>query len=399
MSAGGPSWPMRLPFPWLLALRYLKSTRRDAYVTFLSVLAAGGIALGVAALLVVLAALSGLQHFLRRDVLSRTPHLEIELPPETAAADLVGRVASQPGVEAAHRILRGRGWLRAGGRVTPVEVLGFEGRLPHFFPDARGEGEGVWIGDLVAASWGLEVGDLVDLVSPRPTLTPFGPQPTVRQLRIAGTYRTGRTEDGERRLAVPLAAAERLFGDRQGRIEVRGARLEDAPELARRLAPILPPGSRVLTWQDFNRPLFFALRLEKALMFVSVFLIVPVAAMALITVMALLVSSKRGEIGMLQAMGATPADVRRAFRLLGTLLAGLGLGLGVGLGLGAAVLLDRFHLVKPPGDVYFIDHVPFRIEPFDLLAVVGATLVLTTLSTLVAARRAASLGTVEALGR
>lgn len=401
MTAAGPSRAFTLPFPLLLALRYLRSTRRDAYVTFLSLLAGGGIALGVAALVLVLAALSGLQDFLRRDVLERTPHLEVSLPPGADAAAVREAVAAVPGVVAVHRFVRGRGWLRGGSRVVDVAVVGYEGALPAFFPDpspaVAGAAPGLWLGDVVAAAWGVSPGDAVDLVSALPTLTPFGPQPRIERVVLAGTFRVGHTEDGERRAAVPLAVARRLFGARQERLEVRAPRLEDADAVAQRLAGLLPAGSEVRTWEESNRGLFFALRLEKMLMAVSVFLIVPVAAMALVTVLALLISSKRAEIGMLQAMGATPNEIRRAFGLLGGLLAALGLAGGAGVGVGLAVLLDRYHLLRPPGDAYFVDHVPFRVEALDLGLVAGATVVLTALSTLWAARRAAAMGPVEAL--
>lgn len=391
------SWQMALPLPLLLALRYLRSARRDAYVSFLSLLATIGITLGVAALILVLGGLSGLQDFLRSDVLSRTPHLEIELPEGSDLSAVIERLTPVDGVLEARRLLRGRGWLLTGGRATDVAVVGYEGLLPDFFPDASGVKPGLYLGDTLAFRWGIEIGDLVDIVSPRPTLTPFGPQPRIHQQRVAGTFRTGRTEDREQRIALPLEIARRLFGDRQIRVEVRAEGLEAALGVARRVRPLLPAGSRVRSWQDLNRGLFFALRLEKILMFVSVFLIVPVAAMALVTVLALLISSKRGEIGMLQAMGATPGELRRAFLLLGTLLGVLGLSLGTGLGVGGAWVLDHFRLISPPGGAYFIDHIPFLVEGGDLLAVILSTALLTTGSTIYAAYRAASLRAVEAL--
>ncbi len=396
---------MGLPLPLLLALRYLKSGRRDAYVSFLSALATGGITLGVAALILVLGGLSGLQDFLRSDVLSRTPHIEVEVPPETDASALCAALAEVEGVVEAQRILRARGWLLVAGGAVNVHAVGYEGRLPRAFPlveAAPGSpeepaGEGVYVGDGLARRWAIRAGDLVEVVSPRPTLTPFGPQPRLHRLPVAGAFRTGRTEDDEERIALPLAAARKLFGERGSRIEVRAAGLEEALEVAPRVAAAVPEGSRLRTWQELNRALFFALKLEKMLMFVAVFLIVPVAAMSLITVLALLISSKRAEIGMLQAMGARPRVLRQAFLVLGGLLGALGLGLGGTLGAGGAWLCDRHQLIKPPGDIYFLDHIPFLVETGDVLAVFLATVTLIAGSTLYAARRAAALGPVEAL--
>ena len=395
---------MGLPLPFLLALRYLRSGRKDAYVSFLSLLATGGITLGVAALILVLGGLSGLQDFLRSDVLARTPHLEVELAPEADASAVCLELAGIDGVVEAQRILRARGWLLFAGSAVNVDAVGYEGALPRSFPlpgtpatSAEAAEEGLYVGDGLARRWAIEAGDLVEVVSPRPTLTPFGPQPRLHRLSVAGVFRTGRTEDDQERVALPLDTARRLFGDRGDRIEVRAGGLEEALEVAPRVAAALPEGSRVRTWEELNRALFFALKLEKMLMFVAVFLIVPVAAMSLITVLALLISSKRAEIGMLQAMGARPSALRRAFLVLGGLLGAIGLTLGGTLGIGGAVVLDRYQLISPPGDIYFLDHIPFLIEAADLLAVLGATVTLIAGSTLYAARRAAALRPVEAL--
>lgn len=430
---------MALPLHLLLAFRYLKSGRKDAYVSLLSALAGGGIALGVAALILVMAGLSGLQDYLRSDVLSRTPHLEIALPRAGASADTVDAVAlvdtlrDVPGVVDARRLIRSRGWLLIGGGVVDVAVVGYDGELPSFFPEATtrsllasgggfggggfggggfgagrvesedltteggGDARGLFLGDTVAIRWGLDVGDRLELVSARPTLTPFGPQPRSSQLAIRGTFATGRLEEGQPRIAIPLEVARRLFGDRRMRVELRADDLDGALELARRVEPLLPEGSRVETWQDLNRGLFFALQLEKMLLFVSVFLIVPVAAMALVTVLALLISSKRAEIGMLQAMGARQDVLRRAFTTLGLLLGTLGLTLGTVLGTGLAWLFDRYQLLRPPGNVYLLDHIPFLVLPRDLITVLLATFTLTLGSTLYAARKAAATQPVEAL--
>lgn len=388
---------MTLPLPLLLAVRYLKSTRRYAFVTLLSVLSVVAITIGVAALIFVLALLAGLQSFLRNDILARTPHIEISWPEGVDPDALAARLAEVRGVVETRQILRGRGWLLSEDRPVHVEVIGYEGELPRFFPSPTSSEPGLYIDHVTAARWGLGSGDLVEVVSPRPTLTPFGPQPRIVKLAIAGTFESGRTEGQDRRIAVPLAAARRLFGDRQTRLEVRAASFEAALDLAPRLVPLLPEGSELRTWKDMNRGLFFALRLEKVMIFISVFLIVPVAAMSLVTVLGILITSKRSEIGMLQTMGARPGELRRAFLALGAVLGAMGLVFGSALGLVAAWLCDAYRLVKPPGDVYFIDHVPFRIEAGDVAAVVGATAVLVLVSTVWAAYRAASMRAVEAL--
>jgi lipoprotein-releasing system permease protein len=400
VTSGGPGYrlarTMTLPFPLLLALRYLKSARKEAFVTFLSILATGGIALGVAALVLVLAGLSGLQTFLRTDVMARTPHLLVSWPEATDVGALKERLEAVSGVVEVRRFLRGRGWLLSQDRPLDVAVVGYEGELPRSFPDATGREPGLYIDSLIARRWNLDIGDVVEVVSPRPTLTPFGPQPRIHSLEIAGTYAIGRTQQNEFRIAVPLQVAERLFGARQTRFEVTALGFDEALEVAAEMAPLLPPESDLRTWKDLNRGLFFALRLERLLMFVSVFLIVPVSAGALVTVLGLLVSAKRGEIGMLQAMGTSPGELRRSFLALGLLLAFFGLGLGLTCGIGSAWVFDHYQVWRP-GEAYFIDYIPFHVRGSDLAAVIVATVLLTSCSAVYAAHQAASLRPVEAL--
>jgi lipoprotein-releasing system permease protein len=180
---------------------------------------------------------------------------------------------------------------------------------------------------------------------------------------------------------------------------VAASDLDVALDVADRLPAVLPEGSEVRTWKDLNRPLLFALRLEKLVMFVAVSLIVGVAALALVADLALVISSKRPEIGMLGTMGATPATLRQTFVILGGLVAGAGVLLGTVLGVGGAWVLDHYRLLPVPGQVYFLDYVPFLVEPEDLVLVLLLTLILALASSFYAAQRAATLDPVEAMRR
>jgi len=413
-SAAGPSKLLLrgLPLPVTLALRYVRSTRRDAFASFLSAVAAGGIALGVMALVLSLAVISGFQEALRGELLGRTPQVLVDLPPglglaaAQAAREAVRRV---PGVTGAQLQVRGSGWVVEEGKAHAVELIGFEGRVPRSFPGAAGGPEGLYVPASLAARWGLATGRPLSLLSPRPTLTPLGPQPRLRTLPLAGTYRSGRTQEDRERVALPRAVAETLLGGAERQIEVSAADLDAALAVAARLggrptgrdgaSSPLPPGSEVRTWKELNRPLLFALRLEKVMMFVAVSLIVLVASLALVADLALIISSKRPEIGMLATMGATPAALRQAFVLLGGLVAGSGIALGTVIGVGGAMVLDRYHLLPVPGRVYFLDYVPFLVKPLDLALVLVLTLALALASALYAAQRAATLDPIDALRR
>lgn len=418
----------RLPFPAILALRYLRSARRRASTTFLSAVAVLAIAAGVFALIVFLAALSGFQHVLRSDVLARTPDVEVELPHGTdaAGATRAARAArAVEGVAGVQQVVRGRGWMTRGGRVTPVELVGFAGELPRSFPGAErlpGGGEaagampqvtrddGLWLSRSLATSWLLEGGEVVDLISPRPTLTPMGPQPRVRSLPVVGVYEAGKISQQER-AALPLEVVESLFGPGRrrllasveggGDVSLRGSSggASGVGAVARELERVLPEGSRISTWRELNRPLFFALRLERIFVFLGVSLIVLVAVLALLADLALIIANKRAEVGMLLTMGSTPARLRRAFVLLGGLLALSGTALGTGLGVGTAVVADRLGLVRLPGDVFLVEHVPFLVRPVDLALILVLTLALALSASLYGAHKAAALDPVEALRR
>ncbi len=397
-------WRDRLPLASYLAVRYLKSTRRDAFATFLSWVAGVGVALGVAALILVLAVLSGFQHALREAVLARSPQLEIELPAGFDAAALRAQLVESEGVAGVQRLVRGQGWLLRGDRVEPAPVLlvGFEQKVPASFPGAAGEPPGLYLSSTLVASWGLSVGETVDLVTPRPTLTPFGPQPRLRSLPLAGLFEGATTEQRER-VALPLSVAESLLGSERAVLDLTvDGGFAAAPALAARLAPRLKdldPNLRVRSWRELNRPLLFALRLEKVVTFVAVALVVLVASLALIADLSLIISSKRREIGMLMAMGTPRASIGRTFLLLGAMLAGAGILLGTLLGVGGAWLFDHFRLFAVPGQVYLVDYVPFDVQAVDLTAVLLLTAALALASSYYAARRATTSGPVEAIKR
>lgn len=389
------------PLPLVLALRYLKSTRRDAFTTFLSLVAFGAIAVGVAALVLALAALAGFQQVLRQQVLSRTPAMEVELPPDlsgedaTRAAEVLAGLDGVTGVEIA---VRGQGWAVSSGRTAPVQLVGFSHDVPDAYLGAAGGSPGLYLSATRASAWGLSPGDTVDLVSPRPTLTPMGPQPRVRSLPLAGVFTTEPGQEREPAL-LPLEVAESLLGEGRRLLVVGATSLDRALKLETQVTAALPAGSRVDTWEDLNRPLFFALELERVMLFLGVSLIVLVASLALLADLALIIAAKRRDLGVLLTLGARPEMLRRVFLLLGATLALLGTAVGAVAGVGLAELFDRTELLALPGQVFFVDHVPFAVRGDDLAAVLGLTLVLAFSASLYAARRAASRDPVEVMRR
>ncbi len=382
-------------FPLYLAWRYLRSTRRDAFTSFLSAVAAGGIGLGVAALVLALGALAGMQQALRSEIVARTPGLAVTLPHDADALAVADRLERAAGVTGVQRILPGRGWLLTSGRTQPVELVGFSGALPPSFPNPSGSQPGLYLADVDATRFGLVPGDIVTLAAPRPTLTPLGPQPRLLSVRLEGTFEAAPSGD-EARAALPLERAEILLGaDRPVRLEVAVDDLEAAPALAAAWREELPAGTRIETWRDLNRPLFFALALERTVLFLAVSLIVAVAAVALFSDLQLVASTKRRELVVLGALGAGPAQLRRMFLLLGGMLGALGAVAGGLVGWVAAVVCDRFELLRVPTGLLLFDALPFRVRPHDVVAVVLMTLALTFACSALGARRAAEVASGE----
>lgn len=387
--------------PLIVAWRYARSSRREASVRFLSSVTVWGVALGVAALVLAVSALSGFQATLLEEVLARSPRLQVRLAPGQDAAEVAALVASVEGVESAQTVVAASGWLVDEGRVTPCDFLAFEREIPVWFPGQAGaRAAGLVLPHVLASRWGITVGERVRVVSPRPTLTPMSRQiPRSRQIEVTGIYDAGRSQDHEGRVALALADGERLFWPSDRRLDV-GVSLARVAEVAAALGEVLPEGAEVLTYRDLNRALFFALRLEKALMFVGVFLIVLVASQTLVSSLALVIASKRREMGVLGALGLGPRGLYRLIVLLAAVLAGSGLVLGGAFGSAAAWALDRYHLIRLPADVYIVDYVPFLLRPVrDLALIFGATALLAWMAARAAGRRASRLDAAEALRR
>ena len=405
-----------------MALRYLRATRKDAAIRFLSTVATVGLGLGVAALILALSALSGLQSRLLSDVRQRAPELQVHVAPGFDLSAARAAVAAAPDVAATSELIVGSGWLRDRDSLAPVEIVGFDGGLPSWFPALRSSqldgvvadpgAAGLWLPASLVTRWGLSIGDVVEVVSPRTSLTPIGPQPRSRRLPVAGFYDGGLDESRIDRIGLPLELAASLLSGSDRRIDVDlrpGISTAGiVPELERLLDPLgrrdagEPAGLRpfeLRTFEDSHRALLFVLRMEKTLIFLAVVLIVLVSSFALVASLSMVIAAKRAEIGILAAMGAAPRRLRRVFVLWGALLAGTGGLGGATLGILLALLFDRYRWLPLPYDAFILDYVPFQVEISEVSIVLLTTLVVALLASFWAARRVSLLDPVEALRR
>ncbi len=390
-------------FVWHVALRYFRSTRADAHIRVLSSLTAGGLAVGTAALVLALAALSGFQNHLLRDLAQHTPTLQVELGGRVdsatgSAASIVDRVTATQGVMTVQELLYARGWLVDRRGVVAVEVVGYEKAPPAWTPVEAAAAPGLIVPLQVALRMGLTVGGSVRVASPRSSLTPVGPRPRVRTLPVAAIYDAERAGYEDLPVLLPLEQAAALFAGGDRRLDLTLAPAADPEEVAADLrAAIAPTEGSVATWRQANRALLFVLRLEKGLVFSAVALIVAVAAFALLASLSLVLSSKRSEVGVLAAMGVPPARLRGIFLTLGVLLSVGGAGVGVLIGAGVALFLDSFRVLSLPSDVYIVDYVPFVVREEDLFVVAFSTILFTGAASLLSARKASRLDPVEAM--
>lgn len=375
-----------------IARRYLWAARKQAHTAFLSLISMLGLALGVATLLISLALLSGLQGQIKQRLIASSPQLLIEPIGKNTIdnAAVIEAEAQKLGMREVRTIVSGIGWAgnEAERRGRPVRIR------------SGGRALGLSASEIalardVAAALGLTTGDDVTIVAPRTRLTPFGPVPVWRKYRIARLLPPA-TEERSPEATLDMTEAERLLGTTgPTSIEMYGdSALADAMQT--KLASDFP-NVQVKTWKEINRPLFLALRLEKIVMFVTISLIIFVAALNLISSLSMLIMEKRPGVGVLRTLGATERTILTLFMEVGLLIGLTGTMVGDIIGLGVALSANRFHLVPLPHDIYFIRYLPFAVNRSDVIGVNVVAITLSILATWYPARMAARLDPITAI--
>jgi lipoprotein-releasing system permease protein len=382
-------------------MRYLATSRRRAHVALISTISVLGLGVGVAALVLSLSLLSGFQDRIRAQMAERTPHVVVSPArgDRLADAEAVRRVlASLPGVVSDEPAIEGRGWLtNAGSRtMTPVR---FRNAPPGVLPASGAESyPPASVATSVAARSGIERGSVVRILSSRTRLSPLGPIPVAVAVSVVSLHRGSLVEkpadvlldEGTARLLSGVPAGARAWE----------ARLKDpsrASETAALARARLGAAYTVQTWRDLNAPLAFALRLEKAVIFATVALVIVVAALNIVSNIALLVVEKKRDLGVFSSMGAAPSSLARIYLTLGAAIGAIGTAGGIAVGVAGSYLLDRYHLVPLPGDVYLLSHVPFAVHPLEVTLVAIFAFATAILAALLPARAAARLAPGEAV--
>ena len=415
------NWPSRLDLR--VAMRYLRSRRSSRLLSLITVIAVGGVTIGVMALVIVLGVMNGMQNDLREKILVVNPHLRILTYGEGLRLDdwpeVITKVRRTPGVVAAAPFVLTQGLISAGHDYAEgVAVIGVESdtgsravtSLPHYFtkgdltfrttqPGVEG---GIAIGTRLASKLSAYPGDIVTMVAPagsqfNRSLGAFVPK--YRRYEVTGLFETGMYDYDNSYVVMRRQAAQDFagLGGAVTGLEVRLAHPERASEYGQQLESMLGYPYRALDWQLQNRSLFSALKLEKLAMGLVVFLICVVAAFNVVGTLTMVVRDKTREIGILLAMGMQRGRIRRIFLIQGVFIGLVGTALGAVLGLIVGASVNRGHLIPIDPSIYFIDHLPVLNNPLDALAVVAASLVIATLAPLYPSTQAARLDPVSAI--
>jgi lipoprotein-releasing system permease protein len=375
-----------------IARRYLWSARKRRHTAFLSSISMLGLAVGVATLLISLALMAGLQGQIKRRLIASSPQLLIEPAgsPTIADADAIAAAGLRLGMSSARPLVSGIGWgandrLRRG---RPMRLRSAAGQ--------RGSDTDISVTRDFAAALSLDKGDMITVVAPRTRLTPFGPMPVWRKYRIAKISAVTSEEqapDGY----LNLAETESLFGTggKPTSIEMYGQ--EDRAEKIQGQLAKQFPGVQVKTWKEINRPLFLALRLEKIVMFVTISLIIFVAALNLISSLSMLILEKRPSVGVLRTLGATERTILVIFLEVGLLIGLSGTLLGNIFGLSVSWAVNHYHLVPLPSGIYPLAYLPLTIDPSDVLGVNIVAIILSVIATWYPARMASQLDPIAAI--
>jgi lipoprotein-releasing system permease protein len=402
-------------FELFVALRYLLARRKQAFISLISLISTIGVAVGVMALVIALALMTGLQGELRDRILGSTAHVYVwKTGGITDYRGEVARLQAIDGVVGAGPAVMGKALISTDradafislkgvdpaleGNVTDVRRAMQSGSISALTQASEDDPPGILIGRNLAEQLGLSLGDTATLLTPQGTLSPMGMIPRTRRVRVVGIYALGLYEFDAAYGFVSLDFAERLLGKTNpDLIELRVADITNAPAIADRLVDDLGSDYVSQDWADMNQTLFSALWLEKMAISIAIGLIVMVAALQIVASLILLVMEKSRDIAILKTMGTSSRRVMVIFMLQGLIIGLTGTAVGASLGLALCWVFDRYRLIRIPMDVYQVAYVPFVVQPLDIAIVIVSAVVICFLATIYPSRQASRLDPVQAL--
>lgn len=405
-----------------VGLRYLRSRRREAFVSVITIISTLSVLLGVMVLTVVLAVMTGFEEDLRARILGLHPHLRVGVVLGEGmggeAVDLAALVADDPDVAEAAAVVTAQVMVAVGERLAGVHVRGVDlasgsstAGMAEFLKEGSIEsiggrhpvGEaslpGLMIGRELARRLGVEMGEVVRVTAPRFGMSPFGILPNSRRFVVVALYDSGMVEYDAGLIYMDIGEARRLLDLGVGSTAIE-ARLVDpylAPVVAARLNDRLGMPYWVESWTDAHRNVFAALKLEKTVYFLVLLLIVLVSAFTIVASLYMVVMEKRRDIAVLKTMGASDRSIALIFVCKGLLIGVLGTLSGVLLGYATCLALARYEFIDLPEGVFYVSTLPVRIVAANFLVVAAASVVICLGACLFPAWKAAKVVPVEVL--
>ncbi|MBN2244819.1 MAG: ABC transporter permease [Candidatus Aminicenantes bacterium] len=402
-----------MSFEYFIARRYLTAKRKQAFISVITFISVLGITIGVMALVIAIALITGFQNDVQDKILGSTSHIMISDITGEGMSDyqeLMAEVQKIEGVISATPVLYDTVLLNGPYKSSGAILRGVDFSVEIKFSDwlknlqagrmpSNQDNKEILLGRDLAFNMGAGIGDVITVLTSSLRLSPVGPIPRRKQFEVVGIFRTGLYEFDSSSAFISLSAAQDLY-KQENRISMLNVRIEDifkAPNIVEKIEIILTPEHFATTWMKLNEPLFSALKLEKKLLFFTITLIVLVAALNIIATLILMVMEKTRDIGILIAMGTTARRIKKIFFVQGAMIGVIGTTMGTLLGLIWCWFANTYELIKLPVDIYPISYVPFRLGMLDLLMIIGITLFITFLSTLFPAHRASKVNPVMAL--
>jgi lipoprotein-releasing system permease protein len=409
-----------MPFEYFIGGRYLRAKQKQAFISLITILSTAGVMVGVMALIVVIAVMSGFESDLKSRILGGQAHVVIMRQGGSFKdyQKVVKYAESVSGVIAAAPVVYEQVMLRSAHGVSGAVLRGIDpessGRviktlekisIPKAVPSIQNDGRhpptpGIVLGRELARNLGVVKGDMIYLISPRGMLSPIGHVPAMKQFQVTGYFESGMYDFDGSFAYIRMDDAQKLLrlGESVSAVEVRVTNIYGAREIADEIVAGLGFPYWAWDWIRKNQNLFTALKLEKTAMFIILTLIILVAAFNIASTLIMMVMGKTRDIAILKAMGATNKSIRKIFVFKGMIIGIIGTGLGVLAGSLLCALLKRYSIVELTGDIYyFTTKLPVRLEVIDVLIIVCAALVICFLATLYPAQQASRLDPVEAI--
>lgn len=405
-------------FELFIALRYLLSRRKHGFISAISLISVLGVALGVAALIVVLGVMNGFSDNLRDKILGMNAHIIVTQMggPFSGYQNLQDRIESIDGVLASMPFIYTEVMLSTqqgvkgsavrgivpdqAGEVMTLDQDLIQGQLADLTPAGEDQ-PGIILGSALASRLGVQTGDTVNMLVPSGRSTSAGFTPQIKIFRVTGIFKTGMYEYDSSLAYIHLQAAQESLGFQEDRVSGLEVRIQDvyaAESISQRIEQRASSSSLLVqTWMDMNRSLFSALKLEKTAMAVILVMIVLVGTFSIVSALIMLVMDKKQDIAVLMSLGCQPGHIKRIFMLQGTIIGLVGTGLGFVCGVSISALLQKYQFIKLPSDVYYLDHLPVKLELLDLGLIGLAALFLCFVATIYPARQAARVQPAEVL--